>query len=206
MARFRAGVVASPAWGRTGAAAPDRSGTVTDIIGRASREAVAVLYDLHVFGLNLSGMPDPQRRALALSRADTARLLRTLARMHPVLEVVVVRGSHHLEAFVAAPRGARAARAWIAGLRAVRPDLLAPALRPRHYHLAGAAAARHLGRVAQGQLAARPSSATDGVKAALGLAARCGTLGETLDGLFVRALGAARRVRPEPVPRAESPP
>jgi len=154
-----------------------------------------VLYELHVFGLNLSAVPAERRSALALTRPEAARVLRSLAGAHASLEAVVVRARNHVEAFVAAPLEEGAARAWARQLRHVRPDLLQAGCRPLHYHLCGPAAARHLALVARGGLAPNPDEAVRGVKAALGLAARCGTLGETLDGLFVRALSVPRAPR-----------
>lgn len=151
-----------------------------------------MVYELHVFGLNLAAQGKMCPRPPSLTRKDADRLLSSLARSHASLEAVVVLARNHVEAFVAAPSGQKAVRAWVAQLRRVRPDLTEPALRGLHYHLAGEAAECHLGRVASGRLAATPAAAVGGIKAALGLAARCGTLGETLDGLFVRAMHPER--------------
>jgi glutamyl-tRNA reductase len=152
-------------------------------------------FDLHVFGLNLSAVPDPQRAVMAPSRTDVARVLEALAHGYPEVEAVVVRARNHVEAFVVAPAGSDVVRSWISLLLRFRPDLLRRSHRQLHYHLSGPTAQVHLFRVVCGRYAQPESreSVSAGVKASLALAARCGTLGETLENLFLSGLsyGAA---------------
>lgn len=164
----------------------------------------AVAYDIHVFGLNLSAVPVQERESLMLSTQEVAGMLEAVAATHPALEAVVVRARNHTEAFLAAPLGHPALRPWILHLRRARPDLLGPERRPLYYHLSGDAARAHIAALAAGHYTPQEfaDSVQDGLKAALALAARCGTLGETLDGLFVRALlkaPATPATRPLPV-------
>lgn len=146
--------------------------------------------DLHLFGLNLSSVPAGERGALDLSWEEVARVLRSFAEWYPGAEAVVVRARNHVEAYIAAPVGSDVVRAWVIQLRQFHPELLDRRHRGRHYHAAGSPAVAHLFRLAAGRYAV-PEARCDvytGLKAALAVAARCGTLGETLDGLFVRAL------------------
>jgi len=147
-------------------------------------------YDLHVFGVNLSAAPVGERGRMRLSPGEVRKLLRSLATSHPTFEAVVVRARNHVEAYVAAPAGTNAVKPWVAHLKRHRPDLLQPQRRSLHYHLAGQAAESHLARLAAGHFATSSSGylVSDGIKAALGVAARCGTLGQSLDALFLRAL------------------
>ena len=152
-------------------------------------------YELHVFGVNLGSASERDRRSMRLSQREVRQLLHSMAAAEPTLEAVIVRARNHVEAFVLAPAGTNAVRPWVAHLRRQRPDLLHPQQRSYHYHLAGEAAESHLTRLATGTYA--PSEAGDtvseGIKAALGLAARCGTLGRALDHLFLRALALSLR-------------
>jgi glutamyl-tRNA reductase len=147
-------------------------------------------YDLHVFGLNLGTAPEVARREMRLTQGEVRRILTSLASAHTAIEAVVVRARNHVEAFVAAPAGSDAVRPWISHLRQHRPDLLHPERRALHYHLSGPAAEKHLAHVASGRFVRGRSSstATRGLKAALAVAAHCGSLGRNLDGMFVRAL------------------
>jgi glutamyl-tRNA reductase len=157
-------------------------------------------YDLHVFGLNLSGLGQGEREEVALTRAEIADVLEALAAGYPTVEAVVVRARNHMEAFLAAPSGTDLVRPWLALLRRFRPDLLHAVRRPLHYHLAGRAAQEHLLRIAAGRYAHEDaaSSVHAGVKDSLALAAGCGTLGETLDGLFLSGLEATSGKAPRP--------
>jgi glutamyl-tRNA reductase len=151
----------------------------------------AAAYDLRVLGLNLAAGWEPT--APTLSRGEVARVLRGMAARHPAVEAVVLRARNHVEAYVAAPHGSQAVRALLLQIRRVRPDLLDARCRPYYYHLREERARLHLHDLAGGRYSseAASSSVHHGVKSALGLAARYGTLGETLDGLFVQALGAS---------------
>lgn len=151
-------------------------------------------------GLNLASVGIEMRARLALSRRDAVRMQRAVAGIAPSLEVVVIRARHHCEAFLVAPHGDNAVRLWIRVLRHVRPDLLEQAHRPLHYYITGSRAFAHLNAVASGQYAPLEQRGVmpAGVKAALALAARCGTLGETLDGLFLNPSEAESVASPVP--------
>ena len=150
---------------------------------------------IHVLGVNLAAAPAADRDRLRPGPEDLEALLRRLAQEQPHLEVVVLRARNHIEAYLAAPAASRAVLTWLRHLCRVCPSLLLARARSLHYRLSGAAAAQHLFRLTCGHYA--PAHAADavrdGVKAALVQAAACGTLGETLDGLFVQALHAGRR-------------
>jgi glutamyl-tRNA reductase len=169
-------------------------------IGGNSGYMTTSTYDLHVFGLNLSGTHQAEREKLALTRAQIANVLEALAAGYPTVEAVVVRARNHIEAFLAAPSGTDLVRAWLSVLRRFRPDLLHAGRRPLHYHLAGVAAQEHLLRIAGGRYAHEDatSSVHAGVKDSLALAAGCGTLGETLDCLFLNGLEASLGNAPGP--------
>lgn len=155
-------------------------------------------YELHVLGLNLAAVSVETRARLTLSRRDAVRMQRALAGLAPSMEAVVIRARHHCEAFLVAPHGANAVRLWVRVLRHVRPDLLEQAHRPLHYYISGSRARVHLNAVAAGRYAPleQRGAMPAGVKAALALAARCGTLGETLDGLFLNASEAVPTASP----------
>lgn len=157
----------------------------------------ATRFPLHVLGVNVARLPEDERFALRMSGAETAWLLRDLAAAQPGVEVVVVRARNHLEAYLHAPAGADAPRLWLRHLCRVRPDLLLAQRRGLHYALSGATAARHLFAFVCGRFARQPDDPRLqlGVKRALGLAAASGTLGELLDGLFLRALHVATAAR-----------
>lgn len=146
------------------------------------------MYDLHVFGLNLSSVCEDEREDLAFSQHDVTRLLADMALCYPDIETVVIRATNHVEAFLAAHVGTEVVRPWVMQLRRFRPDLLEQHRRPLHYHLSGQAAHVHLNRLTAGHYARNAEAIAEGLKASLSLAARCGTLGETLDTLFLHGL------------------
>jgi glutamyl-tRNA reductase len=152
---------------------------------------------LHLLGVSFRTAPVAVREQLSFDRESAVAFLREAAAEHPALEAVVLSTCNRTEFVLAAPPDADPTASWLARLRRARPA--ARVLRDdcRLYRLEGAAAARHLFRVACGLDSAIVGDVQilGQVKDAVAMAAEAGSLGPWLGRVMEGAVRCAKRAR-----------
>jgi glutamyl-tRNA reductase len=155
--------------------------------------------DLYLLGVSFRTAPVAVREALSFNRTEAAALLQAAAAELPGLEALILSTCNRTEFYLAAPPDGDAVNRWLACLRQLRPA--APILDAgcARYQASGAAAARHLFRVACGLDSAILGDVQilGQLKEALSVAAECGTIGGYLNQTLSQALRAGKRARSE---------
>ena len=157
--------------------------------------------ELFVVGISWRTADVAVREKLAFREDEVAATLRALTGTLPVAEALLVSTCNRVEVYGVAAPGPRAdavtgdVRAFLAQQRAVALHEVADAL----YHHRGAAAIRHVFRVASSleSLVVGEAQILGQLKAAYGVAGGAGTAGPVLSRALERAFGVAKRVRTE---------
>lgn len=154
---------------------------------------------LWLVGVDHTRAPVALRERLSLGPAGTREWL-ALARLHGLEEGVLLSTCNRSEAYMVADEAVwPVLRAWLVADWSRRAGLRADALEQNLREASGAAAVRHLFRVASGLEAVLvgESEILAQVKEAYAIARAGGSAGARVHALFQAALGAGRRVRRE---------
>ncbi len=153
-----------------------------------------------LLGVNHKTAPVEVRETLAVSSAQLPRALRWLRRHSGMREIAILSTCNRAEIYgVGTPAAADRLETLLHQFQTLNHHLPAPDLQKVLYRESENDVARHLFRVAASldSLVLGESEILGQVKTAHSAAKNQGTLGETLDALFRRAIGCGKRARSE---------